>query len=126
MTNKQSILIIDDESEIAEILSTFLEEKYECCCEMDGFQGLERFRGGNFSAVITDLEMPDMSGVQIVKKIRETNQVIPILISTGHDFTHPKVQAALGVGAQGALLKPFLDPEKLLEEVSLVVSRQAG
>ena len=117
MSEKKSILIIDDEADIAEILATLLEDDFNCECVTSGDDGLAKAQNGSFDGIITDLEMPDISGIKIIQSIRESGSKIPIFISTGHDMGHPKVQTALGIGAQGALLKPFLDPDELIAKI---------
>ncbi|SMF46128.1 response regulator transcription factor [Pseudobacteriovorax antillogorgiicola] len=114
MTEKKSLLIIDDEGDIAEILATLLEDEFECEYVVSGEEGLNKIQTNQYSAIITDLEMPDISGINIIKTVRENNDNIPIFISTGHDHAHPKVQTALSIGAQAALHKPFLDPDDLI------------
>jgi DNA-binding NarL/FixJ family response regulator len=53
--------------------------------------------------------------------VRELNQKTSILISTGHDSTHSKVQEALRAGANGILTKPFMDPDDLIRSVKNLI-----
>lgn len=111
---KSKILILDDEAEVGEILGVLLEEQFDCETFTDAALALNALKSGDFPVIITDLEMPHFNGVEFVKKVRLQNCQSSILISTGHDSSHPMVQEALKGGANGVLPKPFLDPESLI------------
>lgn len=111
------ILIIDDEEDIAEILATFLEMDFNCEYVCSGKEGLDKLFTESYDAVITDLEMPDLSGTRIIEAIRAKSLPVTILICSGHDRSHPKVMTALGAGAKDVLTKPFTDPDELIKTI---------
>ncbi len=117
MSLRSKVLIVDDEPEVGEILGVLLEEQFDCEIFTDAAHALEALRRTDFPLIITDLEMPQINGVRFIKEVRELNQTTSILISTGHDSAHPKVQEALRAGANGILTKPFLDPDELIRSV---------
>lgn len=121
MNQKSKVLIVDDEAEVGEILGVLLEEQFDCEVFTDAKRALEAIRKTDFPLIITDLEMPQINGVRFVKEVREVNKTSSILISTGHDSGHPKVQEALKAGANGILTKPFMDPEDLIECIRTVM-----
>jgi DNA-binding response OmpR family regulator len=117
MSPKAKVLIVDDEAEVGEILGVLLEEQFDCEIFTDAAHALEALRRTDFVLIITDLEMPQINGVQFIREVRELNQKTSILISTGHDSAHPKVQEALKAGANGILTKPFMEPDDLIRTV---------
>jgi DNA-binding response OmpR family regulator len=117
MSLRPKILIVDDEPEVGEILGVLLEEQFDCEIFTDATKALAALRHTDFPLIITDLEMPQISGLRFIKEVRETNQKTSILISTGHDSAHPKVQEALQAGANGILTKPFMDPDDLIHSI---------
>ncbi len=117
MDRKSKILILDDEAEVGEILGVLLEDEFDCIIFTDPTLALKALQSEDFLIIITDLEMPRVSGVEFVKKVRLQNCQSPILISTGHDASHPMAQEALKSGANGILPKPFADPESLIAHI---------
>ncbi len=117
MQPKPKVLILDDEDEVGEILAILLEEQFDCSVFSDAHRALHSIQVEDYKFIITDLEMPQMDGVQFVQSVRGHNHSSKILISTGHEPTHGKVQAALAAGADGVITKPFLDPDELVESI---------
>lgn len=117
MSDLKTLLIIDDEEDIGEILATLLEDDFQCECASTGALGLKMATEKSYDVIITDLEMPEVAGIDIITQVRESGLKVPIFVSTGHDQTHPKVKEALEAGAQAALLKPFMDPNTIVAEI---------
>ena len=82
----------------------------------DGNRGLELFETENFDLLLTDISMPDMSGLDVIRHVRSHNKEIPIIVITGHGTLDTAINA-LRLGAQGFLLKPFT-PEELRAAVA--------
>ncbi len=79
-----NILVVDDEENILEILREFLEnEGYAVRTAADGAQGLEAFRGGAFDLVITDLNMPELSGWELARGIHALSPGMRIILLSG-------------------------------------------
>lgn len=106
MDEKPTILIIDDEIKILEIVKTFLESKgYNVLCAITGEDGLAQFY--NFSPVLIflDLMLPGISGEQVCQKIRETSSV-PIIMLTAK-VSEEDLVSGLDYGADDYITKPF-------------------
>jgi DNA-binding response OmpR family regulator len=85
MGQKPRILIIDDSREIVAALKVFFERKYEILTAHNGFDGLQAFEDAQNSIdlVITDLVMPEFSGVGVINILRKKYPGIPIVAMTG-------------------------------------------
>lgn len=106
MTSKPAILVIDDEHQILRALKTILgQQSYKVTAVVTGEEGLVLAAAILPDLVILDLGLPDISGVEVCKKLREWTD-IPILILSAHDTEAEKV-AALDAGADDYLTKPF-------------------
>ena len=78
------ILVIDDEEPVREILSRMLRTKgHQVEVASDGEEGIERFKGGGFDLVFTDLGMPKISGWEVGKAMKELNPKVPVAMITG-------------------------------------------
>jgi two-component system response regulator RegX3 len=100
------ILLVEDEASLAESVRYNLErEGFRVAVAPDGRVGLERFRSEPPSLVILDLMLPEMSGLDLCRLIREESQV-PIIMLTAKDAEADKV-AGLELGADDYVTKPF-------------------
>jgi two-component system, OmpR family, response regulator RegX3 len=100
------ILLVEDEASLAESVRYNLErEGFRVSVTPDGRGGLERFRAEQPSLVILDLMLPEMSGLDLCKIIREESRV-PIIMLTAKDAEADKV-AGLELGADDYVTKPF-------------------
>ncbi len=104
---KKKVLIIDDEEDIRNIIGEFCEmigvDKRICS---NGKEGIEMFKKENFDLVISDIKMPDMDGYEFVKKIRELDNSIPVVICSG--FIDEKTKDKFKeIGINYYLEKPF-------------------
>ena len=100
------ILLVEDEASLAESVRYNLErEGFRVTVAPDGNRGLERFRAERPSLVVLDLMLPEMSGLDLCKLIREESQV-PIIMLTAKDAEADKV-AGLELGADDYVTKPF-------------------
>jgi two-component system, OmpR family, response regulator RegX3 len=100
------ILLVEDEASLAESVRYNLErEGFRVSVAPDGNSGLERFRNDRPSLVVLDLMLPEMSGLDLCKLIREESTV-PIIMLTAKDSEADKV-AGLELGADDYVTKPF-------------------
>src|SRR6266542_6627828 len=100
------ILLVEDEASLAESVRYNLErEGFRVTVAPDGSRGLERFRADRPSLVVLDLMLPEMSGLDLCKLIREESTV-PIIMVTAKDSEADKV-AGLELGADDYVTKPF-------------------
>jgi len=110
--NKPIALIIDDEIQIRRLLRVALEnENYQVQEAENGQQGLVEITNCKPSVILLDLGLPDIDGLDVLKRLREWSEV-PVLILSVRDDEQGKV-AALDAGADDYVTKPFSSPELL-------------
>lgn len=118
------ILMIEDDVELAEILTEYLEKfKMEVVVADDPYIGLSKLNLDNFDAVILDLTLPGLDGLEVCKEIRKSNNVPIIVSSARHDLTD-KINA-FDFGADDYLPKPY-NPKELLARLKSVIRRSEG
>jgi two-component system KDP operon response regulator KdpE len=106
MSSSPHILVIDDEQQILRALKTILgQQSYKLTTAATGDTGIALAAASQPDLIILDLGLPDMSGVEVCRKVREWTD-IPIIILSAHDNEAEKV-AALDAGADDYLTKPF-------------------
>jgi len=107
MTKKQKLLVIDDSKETVAGLNSFLSQKYDVITAYNGLDGLKAFETNeaDIDLVITDLVMPEISGVGVISIIKKKYPGIPVIAITGWG-EHP---GALATEAEADLVldKPF-------------------
>lgn len=116
------ILICDDSVSIRQMLIlTLSDAKYDVTESKDGMQALELAKQNNFDLIITDVNMPLLDGLSLVKKLRilPEYRFKPILLLTTETDPEKKKQAKMA-GATGWIIKPF-DPDKLLAAIRKVL-----
>lgn len=107
-----SLLIVDDELHVRESLSRwFIEDGYEAETASGAKEALAVLGRRRFDVVITDIRMPGMDGLDLLKRIREVDQEVSIILITAYASVSTAVEA-LKTGAYDYLVKPF-DPEEL-------------
>lgn len=105
--SKQSILVIEDEEKIARVLKLELEfEGYDVTVAHTGTDGLLSFHDKTFDLVLLDWMLPEMSGTEVLKRIRLHNKVTPVILLTAKSEISDKV-TALDLGANDYITKPF-------------------
>lgn len=119
---EKNILIVDDSESIREVVGfTLTNAGHKVKVAVDGEDALKFFDGSKIDLVVTDLHMPNMDGIELIKKVRqmEAYKFIPILFLTT-ESQQSKKEEAKNAGATGWIVKPFV-PEKLLAAISKVV-----
>lgn len=117
------ILLIDDDVRLYELLSTYLEQNgYQVTCAQDGARGLTALGQSSFDAVLLDLSLPGMDGLDVCRKIREKSS-IPIVMLTARGDEADRV-VGLELGADDYVPKPF-SPRELLARLRAVLRRAA-
>lgn len=121
-----SILIVDDSRAIRQISSSTLRGAgFEVVEADDGNQGYERARRQKFELILSDLNMPDLDGINMTKKIRQlsNHRSTPILIVTTESQMAMKSDAK-AAGANGWVVKP-VEPKRLVEIVQQILATRA-
>lgn len=122
-SERRNILVVDDESQITRVLRTTLAgHGYGIRTAGDGDEALEVMRDWTPDLVITDLAMPNMTGLELCQRIRAKSQV-PIIVLSVRGEEKPKVEA-LDAGADDYITKPF-NMNELLARVRAAL-RRAG
>jgi DNA-binding response OmpR family regulator len=104
------ILIIDDEPELRLTIREALEAAgYEVEEAKNGIEGLNFHRRWPFDLIITDIFMPGKDGLEVIKELRQKNEVLPVLAISGGGLFHADEALAVArqVGANDVLQKPF-------------------
>ena len=121
MAEKQRILIVDDDANIAELISLYLmKECYETMIVGDGEEALKRFPEFKPNLVLLDLMLPGMDGYQVCRELRSSSQV-PIIMLSAKGEIFDKV-LGLELGAGDYMIKPF-DSKELVARVKAVLRR---
>lgn len=125
MVDKQRVLIVDDDANIAELISLYLiKECYETKIVGDGEAALKEFPVFKPNLVLLDLMLPGMDGYQVCRELRTSSQV-PIIMLSAKGEIFDKV-LGLELGADDYMIKPF-DSKELVARVKAVLRRyQAG
>ncbi|MDB5420451.1 MAG: response regulator receiver protein [Brevundimonas sp.] len=119
-----SILTVDDSASIRVAIKIALSgEGYSVTEAVDGADGLAKAEAGSFDLIVTDLNMPVMDGLAMIRELRKrpAHAGVPILFLTTESDGEIKAQAK-AAGATGWLTKPF-DPEQLVRIVKKVLAK---
>ncbi len=113
------ILLVDDSYNTCEVERTILEDAgYEVDIAENGVRGLEKLQQNSFDLVITDIEMPEMDGFQLLQHIRDdpTLREIPVIIMSTREMPEDK-DKGLALGAQAYIVKGAFDEHPFLETI---------
>jgi two-component system response regulator AtoC len=114
---KDKVLIIDDSESIRDTLKIYLNKlDLDIILAASGEEGITIFETQNPDLVISDLKMPGMSGLEVLKRIKEKNRDMPVIVFTGYDDMQSTIEA-MQLGAYDYLEKP-IDSEKFRELVN--------
>ena len=107
------VLVVDDEASIRDLLSkTLALAEYDVDLAADGRTALERLRIIPYDLLITDLKMPGVDGLAVIREARRLKADIPVIIITGFS-TEASAIEAVNLGVSGYLTKPFRVPRVL-------------
>jgi two-component system response regulator PilR (NtrC family) len=113
-----NVMVVDDEENIREVLSSYLKSLgYSVVSAVDGEDALSKFKRGNFDLIVSDLLMPTVDGLELLKKIREQDRNVIFLMITGYPSIETAVEA-IKKGAYDYITKPFH-----MEDVKIRIER---
>lgn len=119
MEEKIKILVADDEESILGILSEILtDDGYDVTTATSGEEALDLFRNDHFQLVFTDIRMPGMNGIELLRQIRNINDTAQVIIITSYASIDTAI-TALREGAYDYMMKPFDD----IDIISVVAER---
>ncbi len=124
-TTRKIVMIVDDEPDMLSMLRLVIQKK--CDCDVitagSGLIALEKLGESRPDVILTDIKMPDLDGLELLKKIREQDETISVVIMTGYGTIDMAVQA-LKDGAYDFLQKPF-DKDHIIRVVKHCFERTA-
>ena len=124
MASRGHILVVDDEKSIRALLRLYLTEAGYTVAEAgDGQTALSQVRQGGIDLVLLDLMLPEIDGLDVCRRLRESNGHIPIIMVTARDDEASRV-AGLELGADDYVTKPF-SPREVVARVRAVLRRIA-
>ncbi|USF25701.1 Response regulator ArlR [Firmicutes bacterium ASF500] len=120
----ERILLVEDEEKLARMVEMELKyEGYEVEKALDGRRGLDLALGGGFDLVLLDIMLPQLSGMEVLRRLRRESQV-PVIMLTARDSVVDKV-AGLDSGADDYITKPFAI-EELLARIRAALRNKNG
>lgn len=120
---KIKILVVDDEPEITESLVRILRiEGYEADGVTNPLTALEMVKKENYLVVISDIQMPEMRGTELLRSIKEYNGMIQVIIITGY-VTIDNILTCLRRGANDCFFKPLKNSEELINAVKVATGK---
>ncbi|MEZ8823222.1 response regulator [Vibrio amylolyticus] len=121
---KKTILIVDDSESLRQVVNIALTgEGYEVIEAKDGVDGLSKLNGSKVHLIISDVNMPNMNGIDFVKQVKTLDKYrfTPIIMLTTENQEYLKEESRKA-GAKAWMVKPF-KPDQMLQAVSKLLSR---
>lgn len=119
--DRPRILVVDDEQAVRDLIAKSLATaEYDVDTAEDGPSALERLRANEYDLLITDLKMPGMDGLSVIREARRQFAGLPVVIITAYS-TEASAIEAINLGVSGYLTKPFK-----MERVLAVAARAMG
>jgi len=114
---KERVLIVEDNSEQRMLLSKIFKDKYELDFASNGLNALEKLNTSLYDLVISDMRMPEMDGVELLKEIKIRFLALPVIMMTGYGKIEDAVET-MKMGAYNYVTKPFN-----VDELEMIVER---
>ena len=111
-----NILIVDDDNSSIAALTNLLEYEHNLKIASNGYDGFEQYKASHYDVVITDVMMPKMNGIELLKSIRNLDRDISVIVLTGYP-TDKNIHAIKKYEATFFFAKP-LDVENFMETLS--------
>lgn len=109
-----SVLIVDDTEALRKLVVAFLSKQgHECTIAANGMEALSKIHKSKFDAVITDILMPEMDGMTLMKELLSVYPKMPVMVMTGYSEKYPS-ESVLMAGARDFIGKPFSYSEFVL------------
>lgn len=118
------ILIIEDDKILSDTIKQCICKKFQTEQAFDGYEGYSYGKENIYDAIILDLMLPEMSGYDVLLKLRENKIYTPVLILTAKDSISDKLKG-FRYGADDYLVKPF-ETEELIARLEAIIRRTSG
>ncbi len=116
-SSKERLIIIDDEPKAGRLMARYLEDTYDCRIFEDPVEAMVHFSSEGADLVITDMQMPHLTGAQVLAQIREMDKQIPVIVITAYSNVDNAIEV-LRLGATDFVKKPFD-----IEELKITIGR---
>jgi len=111
--DQQSVLIVEDEQKLSRVLQLELEyENYRTEIAQTGQEALRKMEEENWDVILLDIMLPELSGLEVLRRLRRKDEHTPVILLTARDQVHDKV-SGLDLGANDYMTKPFQIEELL-------------
>ena len=114
---KKKLIIIDDEPKAGRLMERYLDDTYDCQVFLDPLEAMDYFSRESADLVITDMQMPGLTGAEVLARIRAVNQQIPVIVITAFSNVDNAIEA-LRLGATDFIKKPFD-----IEELKIIIDK---
>ena len=118
------LLIVEDDKILSDTIKQCIQNKFDTEQAYDGYEGYMLAKANIYDAIILDLMLPEMSGYDVLLKIRKEKITTPVLILTAKDALDDKLKG-FNYGADDYLVKPF-EREELLARIDAIIRRTNG
>lgn len=116
------LLYVEDNDDSREMTSMVLGDFFqEIITAVDGFDGLEKYKNNHIDVILTDINMPELNGLQMIEKIREIDEDIPILVLSAYNEDDYFVDS-IKLGVDGYLFKP-IDIDQLISTIARIIKK---
>src|SRR5213596_3036274 len=126
----RDVLIVDDDRQVREVLhQIFVAAGYKCVLAKDGDEGLQEIKAGRPPLVVTDLKMPGIAGIELLRQARAVDGDVAVIVLTGGADVKNAIES-LKLGAHAFLMKPInidellITVERALERRQLLIERR--
>lgn len=118
------VLIVEDDTILSDTIKQCICKIYDVDQAYDGYEGYMMSKEGIYDIIVLDLMLPEMSGYEVLKKLRTNKIYTPVLILTAKDGIEDKLKG-FNYGADDYLVKPF-EREELIARLSAIIRRATG
>jgi len=120
MPSMANVLIVDDDDAVRGILLDLLSDRYQCNTASTAEEAFQYLEIENYDAVLTDIAMPGLTGVELMKRVQLKDLDTPVILISGKNDEQDS-EALIKLGAFAYLSKPFS-----LDEIEYIVGRAVG
>jgi two-component system, OmpR family, phosphate regulon response regulator OmpR len=122
MVANARILVVDDDDRLADMLGTYLRSRgFDVELRADGSSGLRALEASRFDLVVLDVMLPDIDGLEVLRRLRATSNNVPVLMLTARGEDTDRI-VGLELGADDYLPKPF-NPREVVARLTAILRR---
>jgi two-component system, OmpR family, phosphate regulon response regulator OmpR len=122
MVANARILVVDDDERLADMLGTYLRSRgFDVELRADGSSGLRALEASRFDLVVLDVMLPDIDGLEVLRRLRATSNNVPVLMLTARGEDTDRI-VGLELGADDYLPKPF-NPREVVARLTAILRR---